>query len=226
MKPISIAIDGPSAAGKSTIARRIASALGFVYVDTGAMYRAIGCYGLQKGADLKDAAAVAALLPEINLAIRYENGEQHIYLNDEDVSEKIRLPEMSMAASDVSAVGEVRAFLLDRQRAFAASQSVVMDGRDIGTVVLPDADVKFFLTASAEERARRRMRDYEQKGQSVDFARLLEETILRDKQDSERAIAPLRQAPDAIKIDSTSLTLEETIDAMLSVVREKTKGEA
>jgi len=219
---ISVAIDGPSAAGKSTAAKRLAAALGASYVDTGAMYRAIGCYALRSGAATDDAEAVAALLPQIALDLRYENGAQKIYLNGLDVSETIRLPEMSMAASNVSAIPAVRAFLLEQQRGFARRQSVVMDGRDIGTVVLPDADVKFFLTASPEARARRRMADYEAKGQSVDFETLLAETILRDKQDSERAAAPLRQAEDAILIDNTDMTFEQTIEAMLRAVREKT----
>lgn len=221
-KPISIAIDGPSAAGKSTIARRLAGRLGFLYVDTGAMYRAIGCYALRNHAEPSDAEKVTRLLPQITLALRYENGEQHIYLNGEDVSETIRLPEMSMAASGVSAIPEVRAFLLDSQRAFARTQSIVMDGRDIGTVVLPDADVKFFLTASPEERTRRRLREYEAKGQQVDFEQLLAETIRRDKQDSERKTAPLRKAEDAVLIDSTDMTLDETVEAMFAVIREKT----
>ncbi len=221
-KPISIAIDGPSAAGKSTIARRIAAELGSIYVDTGAMYRAVGCFALKKGVATNDAQAVTALLPEITLNIRYENGEQHIFLNGEDVSETIRRPEMSMAASNVSAIPAVRAFLLERQRAFAQTQDVVMDGRDIGTVVLPQACVKFFLTASPEERARRRLRDYEAKGQKADFSALLQETILRDKQDSERAAAPLKQAEDAILVDSTKLSLEETVDTMLTIIRQKT----
>jgi|GEM_PF-16397 len=218
---LSVAIDGPSAAGKSTTAKRLAAELGAAYVDTGAMYRAIGCHALRSGAATDDAEAVAALLPGISLDLRYENGAQKIFLNGEDVSEEIRRPEMSMAASNVSAIPAVRAFLLEQQRAFAKRQSVVMDGRDIGTVVLPDADVKFFLTASPEARARRRMEEYAAKGETVDFEDLLRETILRDRQDSERAAAPLRQAEDAILVDNTDLGFEETIAAMLAAVREK-----
>jgi len=221
-KPISIAIDGPAAAGKSSIARAIAASLGFIYVDTGAMYRAIGCYALGNGVATNDAAAVNALLPEIELDVRYENGEQRIYLNGEDVSVAIRRPEMSMAASNVSAIPEVRTFLLEQQRSFAKTQSVVMDGRDIGTVVLPDATVKFFLTASVDERTKRRLIEYEEKGQIVKFDDLLEEMIRRDKQDSERAAAPLKQADDAVLVDNTSFTKEETLEKMLCVIREKT----
>jgi len=220
-RPISVAIDGPAAAGKSSIARSIAAGLGFIYVDTGAMYRAIGCYALGKGVATNDAPAVIALLPEIELDVRYENGEQRIFLNGEDVSEAIRRPEMSMAASNVSAIPEVRTFLLEQQRSFAKTQSVVMDGRDIGTVVLPDATVKFFLTASVEERTRRRLREYEEKGQKVVFDELLEEMIRRDKQDSERAAAPLKQAVDAVLVDNTDLTKEQTLELMLGIIREK-----
>lgn len=221
-KPISIAIDGPAAAGKSSIARTLAASLGFIYVDTGAMYRAIGCFALGKGVSTKDAEAVNSLLPEIKLEVRYEEGEQKIYLNGENVSSAIRRPEMSMAASNVSAIPEVRAFLLEQQRSFAKTQSVVMDGRDIGTVVLPDATVKFFLTASVEERTKRRLLEYEEKGQKVQFEELLEEMIRRDKQDSERAAAPLKQADDAVLVDNTDLTKEETLEKMLCVIREKT----
>ncbi len=221
MKQFSIAIDGPAAAGKSTAAKRLAAELGAVYVDTGAMYRAIGCYALQRGRDTSEPAAVEELLPEIGIDLRYEDGVQKIYLNGEDVSERIRLPEMSMAASNVSAIPAVRAFLLEMQRGLARRQSVVMDGRDIGTVVLPGADVKFFLTASPEERTRRRMADFEAKGVRVEFEELLRETIARDKQDMERAAAPLRQAEDAVLIDNTGLTFEETIQWMARVVREK-----
>lgn len=218
---ISIAIDGPSAAGKSTVARELATALGFVYVDTGALYRSIGYYCHTHGIDPKDGEAVTAILPAITVDLRYLEGTQHIFLNGEDVSAPIRLPEISMAASAVSAVPAVRAFLLDLQRDLAKNHSVVMDGRDIGTVVLPDAAVKFFLTATPEARATRRMLEYAEKGQTVPYERLLQETIERDANDSNRAAAPLRQAADAIRIDSTALTLAETIAAMKKVVEEK-----
>ena len=223
MKQISVAIDGPAAAGKSTAAKRVAAELGAVYVDTGAMYRAIGCYALRCGLASDDHDAVVEILPEIGISLAYEDGVQKIYVNGEDYSEMIREPQISMAASNVSAMPEVRAFLLEQQRELARSQSVVMDGRDIGTAVLPQADVKFFLTASPEERTRRRMADYEAKGQHVDFDALLRETIARDKQDSERAAAPLRQADDAILIDNTGLSFDETVAWMVRVVREKTQ---
>ncbi len=219
--PISIAIDGPAAAGKSTVARRLAAELGFLYVDTGALYRAIGYAVLTAKQDPADAAAVEALLPSLQLSIRYVDGVQRIFLNGQDVSEEIRLPEMSMAASRVSAIPAVRAFLLDLQRDFARRESVVMDGRDIGTVVLPDAAVKFFLTASPEDRARRRMREFEQKGQTVDYGALLSEIKQRDYNDSHRPIAPLVQAPDALLVDNTHLTLEETVRTMKSYAEEK-----
>ena len=219
--PISIAIDGPAAAGKSTVARRLAAELGFLYVDTGALYRAIGYAVLTAKQDPADAAAVEALLPSLQLSIRYVDGVQRIFLNGQDVSEEIRLPEMSMAASRVSAIPAVRAFLLDLQRDFARRESVVMDGRDIGTVVLPDAAVKFFLTASPEERAWRRMREFEQKGQTVDYGALLSEIKQRDYNDSHRPIAPLVQAPDALLVDNTHLTLEATVRTMKSYAEEK-----
>ena len=221
MERFSVAIDGPSAAGKSTVAKRIAGLLGATYVDTGAMYRAIGCHALRSGVATDDAAAVAALLPGIHLDLQYTGGTQHVILNGEDVSEEIRRPEMSMAASNVSTIPAVRAFLLEQQRGFARSRSVVMDGRDIGTVVLPDAEVKIFLTASPEERTRRRMADYAAKGENVDYDALLAETILRDRQDSERAIAPLKQADDAVCVDCTDMTFDETVDRILSLVRER-----
>lgn len=221
-KPISIAIDGPAAAGKSSIARTLAAKLGFIYVDTGAMYRAIGYYVVKNGEDSSDPSKVLPLLREISIDVRYKEGEQRIYLNGIDVSEEIRSPEVSSAASNVSAMPEVRAFLLEEQRSFARTQSVVMDGRDIGTVVLPDASVKFFLTASLEERARRRMREYDAKGEGVSFDRLVEEMRLRDKQDSERAAAPLRQADDAVLVDNTTFTKEQTVERMLGIIRERT----
>lgn len=217
----SIAIDGPSAAGKSTVARSLAQQLGIYHVDTGALYRAIGYYVLKKGLNPADSADVVPLLDDIGIQLRFEGARQHILLNGEDVSEDIRLPEVSMAASNVSAIPEVRAFLLELQRSLARRYSVVMDGRDIGTVVLPDAQVKFFLTAAPETRARRRMLEYLQKGRQVDFQQLLDETIRRDHSDSSRATAPLRRANDAIEVDSTLLSLDETIARMISAVKER-----
>ena len=207
---ISVAIDGPSGAGKSTLARRLAADLGYVYVDTGAMYRAIGLYASRQGADLHDEAAVAALLPQIRLDIRLVDGTQRVYLNGEDVSEAIRAEAIGMAASAVSAHGAVRAFLLETQRGMAAGQNVLMDGRDIGTVVLPDATVKIFLTASPEARARRRCLELRQKGKDADYDTVLADIRQRDEQDMNRPIAPLRQAEDAIRIDTSTIDFDQS----------------
>ena len=195
---VSVAIDGPAGAGKSTLARRLAADLGYIYVDTGAMYRTIGLYALRAGKDPKDNEAVNALLPEISLRLATLDGEQHIYLGEEDVSTAIRTEAAGMAASAVGANPAVRAFLLELQRDMAKKQDVLMDGRDIGTVVLPHATVKIFLTADAEVRAKRRYDELQQKGDKTPYAQILAETKQRDKQDSERAIAPLKQAADAV----------------------------
>lgn len=218
---VSVAIDGPAGAGKSTLARRLAAELGYIYVDTGAMYRAIGLYALRAGKDPKDNAAVDALLPEIELRLASIAGEQHIYLKDEDVSTAIRTEQAGMAASAVGANPAVRAFLLDLQRSMAKKQDVLMDGRDIGTVVLPDADLKIFLTASPEERARRRFNEMKDKGMDVEFGPLLEEIKQRDYNDSHRAIAPLKQAQDAVLVDTTENTLEESIARVEALARER-----
>lgn len=217
---ISVAIDGPSGAGKSSLAKRLAADLGFVYVDTGAMYRAIGLYAVRQGADLHDADAVAALLPQIRLDIRLQDGAQHVYLNGEDVSAAIRAEQIGMAASAVSAHGPVRAFLLETQRSLAAGQNVLMDGRDIGTVVLPNATVKIFLTASAEARARRRCKELQEKGQPADYATVLADIRQRDEQDTHRAIAPLRQAADAIRIDTSEIDFEQSVALLKRTIRE------
>ena len=218
---MNVAIDGPAGAGKSTLARRLAAELGYIYVDTGAMYRAIGLYALRAGKDPKDNAAVDALLPEIELRLASIAGEQHIYLKDEDVSTAIRTEAAGMAASAVGANPAVRAFLLELQRSMAKKQDVLMDGRDIGTVVLPDATVKIFLTADAEVRAKRRYDELQQKGDKTPYAQILAETKQRDKQDSERAAAPLRQAADAVVLDTSDYTLEQSVEAILSLVRRK-----
>ena len=220
-KGFAIAIDGPAAAGKSTVAKAIAASMGFIYVDTGALYRAIGFYAHDKVDSTTNAEAVSALLKDINLQIKYVDGVQKIILNGVDVSEEIRSPEMSMAASNVSAIPAVRAFLLDLQRRMAQENSVVMDGRDIGTVILPNAQVKIFLTASPEERARRRMLEYKQKGQVVDFDQLLEEIKQRDYNDSHRATAPLKQADDAVLVDSTELNFEQALETITAIIKEK-----
>ena len=217
---ISVAIDGPSGAGKSSLAKRLAADLGYVYVDTGAMYRAIGLYATRQGADLHSAEAVAALLPAITLDIRLEDGTQHVYLNGEDVSEAIRAEAIGMAASAVSALPPVRAFLLDTQRSLAANQNVLMDGRDIGTVVLPDATVKIFLTASAEARAQRRRKELEEKGQPADYETVLADIRQRDYQDTHREIAPLKQAKDAILVDTSDIDFDQSFALLKRTILE------
>lgn len=217
-----IAIDGPAGAGKSTVARRAAAQLGFLYVDTGAMYRAIGLYALRREIDPGNAEQVAALLPQIELKLDYADGVQHVLLNGEDVGDAIRTPEASMAASSVSAHPPVRAFLLESQRALGRARSVVMDGRDIGTVVFPDADVKIFLTASAEARAERRCRELREKGEQIDFDAVLADIRARDYNDSHRAAAPLRPAEDSVLLDTTSMNLEESVQEVLRIVQENT----
>ncbi len=216
-----IAIDGPAGAGKSTLARKLAERLGFVYVDTGAMYRAIAYYALLN--QLMPMEEIISHLPCIHIALRYEHGVQRVYINDMDVSEKIRTDAVSMAASRVSAVPEVRAFLFDLQQQLAKRQSVVMDGRDIGTVVLPNAHVKIFLTASPEERAKRRHIELcEKMGESApDYSTVLADVIQRDHQDSTRAIAPLKQAEDAVLLDTTSYDLEESLEALYRICKER-----
>ncbi len=218
---VSIAIDGPSGAGKSTLARRLAAQQGWLYVDTGAMYRTIGLFGLRQGADLRSEQAVAALLPGLSLALRYVDGQQHMFLNGEDVSDKIRTEEVSMAASHVSAHPAVRAYLLETQRAFARENNVVMDGRDIGTVVLPHASVKIFLTAAAEERARRRYDELAARGEAVAYETVLEDVKRRDANDQNRAAAPLRPAEDAVLVDTTGRTLEESFALLCDAVQAK-----
>lgn len=221
-KIYSVAVDGPSGAGKSTLAKAAATQLGIVYVDTGAIYRSIGYYVYGKGIDPKDAAAVIAVLPEMEIQMCYgEDGVQHMILNGEDVSQQIRLPEMSMYASAVSAIPEVRAFLLEMQRQMARSTSVIMDGRDIGTVVLPRADVKIFLTAAAEVRALRRMKELEQRGTPQAFEEVLQQIEKRDWDDSHRAAAPLCQAEDAVLLDTSELTFDESLAAMLEIIRRR-----
>ena len=218
---ISVAIDGPAGAGKSTMARQAAKLLGYVYVDTGAIYRTVGYAAYKKGIELTDRAAVAQLLPEIDLKMEWApTGEQHMFLNGEDVSEKIRQPEISAAASMISAIPEVRQFLLETQRAVARERSVVMDGRDIGTVVLPDADVKIFLTASPEARAKRRYKELIEKGMEASYDEVLADMIKRDYDDSHRAIAPLKQADDAVLCDTSEIDLQQSIDLIIKTIRD------
>ncbi|MBE6604573.1 MAG: (d)CMP kinase [Ruminococcaceae bacterium] len=221
---IKIAIDGPSGAGKSSIAKAVAARLGIVYVDTGALYRTIGYYVRSKGFSRDNIAGIISCLPEIAIEVRYENGAQHVYLNGEDLGDRIREPEISMYASAVSAVPEVRTFLLDTQRDIAAKNSVIMDGRDIGTVILPDADVKIFMTASNEARAERRTKELLAKGIDARYEDVLREMIERDYNDSTRAVAPAVAAPDALLLDNSSMTIEENVAAVLDIIREKCGG--
>lgn len=219
---IQIAIDGPGGAGKSTIAKALAKKLGIIYVDTGALYRAVGLYVRSRDVDPHDASAVAALLPEISLALRYENGSQQVYLNGDATGDRIRTPEMSMYASAVSAIPAVRAFLLDTQRDIAAKNGVVMDGRDIGTVILPNANVKIYLTASEECRAKRRFLELQEKGIATTFEEVLADMRCRDHNDSTRAVAPAVAAPDAVTVDSSDLSIEACVAKIEAIVAEKT----
>lgn len=222
MKKISIALDGPSGAGKSSVAKAVAKRLGILYLDTGALYRTVGLHVKNCGVDPHDAAAVEATLASADIDARLEDGAQQNYLNGVNVGDTIRTPEMSMYASAVSAIPAVRAFLLDMQRSIAHRSSVIMDGRDIGSVVLPDADVKIYLSASAEIRAERRYRELVGKGQQVRYEDVLSDMRQRDKNDAERDISPLCMAADAILLDSGHLTLEETIDRALEIIEENT----
>lgn len=221
-KIYAVAIDGPGGAGKSTIARTIARELGILYVDTGAIYRTVGYHAYLRGVQPTDTAAVIALLDDTNIEMAYgEDGLQRMYLNGEDVTDKIRLPEMSMYASHVSAIPQVRAFLMEMQRSCARKSSVVMDGRDIGTVVLPDAQVKIFLTADVEVRARRRYKELIERGTATDYDKLLEDMKQRDYQDSNRATAPLRPAEDGVIVDTTELDFEQSCKKILDIIRER-----
>ena len=216
-----IAIDGPSGAGKSSLAKAVAKELGIVYVDTGALYRTVGYYVLQKGLEPKDAASVEAVLCEITIELKFENGTQYVYLNGENLGDKIRRPEISMAASAVSAIPAVRAFLLETQKSIARTHSVIMDGRDIGTVILPQADVKIFLFASDEARALRRTKELAEKGMPADYEDVLREMRQRDAQDRGREVAPAVPAPDAIMFDNSDLTVEGSVEKLLEIVRER-----
>ncbi len=226
MSTIAVAIDGPSGAGKSTIARAAAKRLGYLYVDTGAMYRTIGLAACRAGIAVGETERVSPILAGLHIELAYDDeGVQHVVLNGEDVSAAIRTPEMSEYASFVSKIPEVRAYLLDTQRNLAKTHSVIMDGRDIGTVILPNAQVKIFLTASAEARAERRYQEYLDKGQQVTLDEVLEQMLHRDKQDTERAAAPLRQAEDAVRVDTSRMTLEQSIQAVLDQIQRKAMEE-
>lgn len=216
-----IALDGPSGAGKSSLAKAIAARLGISYVDTGAMYRSIGLYMKDHGISPDDEENVIAALPAIRLDIRFEEGEQRIYLCGTAVGDRIRTPEISMYASRVSAIPAVRTFLLDTQRDLAKTTSVIMDGRDIGTVIFPDADVKIFLTASIEARALRRVKELEAKGIAATYEDVLSDMRTRDKNDSERTVAPAVAAADAVLLDNSLLDVEGTIEAALKIISDK-----
>ncbi|MBS7359442.1 MAG: (d)CMP kinase [Oscillospiraceae bacterium] len=218
---INIAIDGPAGAGKSTIAKTVSKNLGYIYVDTGALYRTVGLNALRLGKDTKSKEDVVPTLKGLEVSLRFVDGEQRVFLGEEDVSTAIRQNEVSMAASNVSAIPEVRSFLFDLQRDIAKKNNCIMDGRDIGTVVLPDAQIKIYLTASPEARADRRFKELTEKGQTVNYDVILKEIKERDYQDMHREIAPLKQAEDAILVDTTSLNLEESINYMISVIKEK-----
>ena len=221
---INVAIDGPSGAGKSSLAKSIAAKMGYIYVDTGALYRAIGLYAYEHGVDPEDSEKIIALLPDIKLSLRYIDGTQSVILCGKDVSQEIRLPHVSMLASGVSKIPEVREFLLDLQRDMAKKHDVIMDGRDIGTVILPDADVKIFLTASVEGRAKRRYKELVEKGVETSYNDVLEDMRRRDLQDASREVAPAVPAPDAVFLDNTELDLEATVNKVVDIIN-KTVGE-
>ncbi|MBR6242371.1 MAG: (d)CMP kinase [Ruminococcus sp.] len=219
MKNINIAIDGPAGAGKSTIAKMVSAKLGFIYVDTGALYRAAALFITENNVADED---IEKALAGADISLGFVDGVQKVFIGDRDVSGLIRTPEISMAASRTSAIPAVRAYLFDTQQKIAAENNVIMDGRDIGTVVLPNADVKIFLTASAEERANRRFKELSEKPDCPCYEEVLSDIIERDKNDMERPVSPLRRAEDAVLVDSTTLTLEESADAIISIIREKT----
>ncbi len=219
MNQIAVAIDGPSGAGKSTIARKAAKTLGFIYVDTGALYRTIGLAVFRQNFDALNAQEVISVLPSININLKYTDNTQRVYLNDEDVSDLIRTPEISLFASRVSVIPEVREFLLDMQRNIAQKNNVIMDGRDIGTVILPNAKVKIFLTASDEKRAERRYIELCQKGVNTSFEEVLNDMRERDAKDASRSIAPLKKADDAVLVDTSELNLEQSINTVINIIR-------
>ena len=225
MKHINVAIDGPGGAGKSTISKAVAKRLGIIYVDTGALYRTIGYFARENGLSVEDSKVselITPLLDKINIEIAYVDGAQHVILNGEDLGNKIRQPDISMYASACSSVGTVRAFLLEAQKKLARENSVIMDGRDIGTVILPDADVKIFMSASDEARATRRYKELIEKGQDVKFEDVLRELIERDTADSSRAVAPLKPADDAHYFDNSDYDFEGSVEYIIKYIAEKT----
>ena len=218
---VSVAIDGPAGAGKSTIAKMLSRKLGFIYVDTGALYRSIGYYSILNGIDYNDNVKVSNLLNTINIDLKIKDDRQYVYINNIDVTDKIRTPEVSMAASSVSAIPRVREFLLNLQKQIAVKNNVIMDGRDIGTVVLPDAKVKIFLTASSEERAKRRYDDLIKENKNIVFEDVLKDIKQRDYNDSTRKIDPLKPADDAKIVDTTGETLEQSVSRLYSIIKEQ-----
>lgn len=218
---ISVAIDGPAGAGKSTIAKKVSDEIGFIYVDTGALYRAIGYYALSNNVDPKDCQGVSRFLDHIQISLKFKNGRQCVFIGDIDVSDKIRTPEVSMAASDVSAIPSVRKFLLDLQKNLALENNVIMDGRDIGTVILPNAKIKIFLTASPEERAKRRYNDLIKEDKNINFQDVLNDIKQRDFNDASRVIAPLKPADDAIIVDTTGESLDQSVSRLSSLIKER-----
>ncbi len=219
-KVYQIAIDGPSGSGKSTLAKGAAKALGIMYLDTGAMYRTCGLCAIKAGIEPKDVDAVSKILESMDLQIRFQDGAQHMILNGEDVTGSIRTPEVSRAASDISSLPIIRTAMVDMQRKIAADQSFVVDGRDIGSVVLPNAKYKFFLTASPEARAKRRFLELQEKGTPQEYDEVLKDIIWRDKQDSERAASPLIKVDDAVEIDTSDIGIEETLEVLLGYIKE------
>lgn len=218
---MNIAIDGPAGAGKSTIAKILAARLGILYLDTGAMYRAVGYKAIKSGVSVSDLAAVENMLKNTTVDVKVEDGVQHVYLDGEDVSGVIRTPEVSRAASDISALPPVRHAMVDLQRIIAAKQDTVLDGRDVGTFVLPNADHKFFLTASVEERAKRRYKELVGRGENCDFEKIRKDIETRDYNDSHRALAPLKKADDAVEVDTTFMTIEEVADKLATLISNK-----
>lgn len=223
MKYTAVAVDGPAGAGKSTVSKAVAKDLGFVYIDTGAMYRSVALYCIRKGINCKsDVPKVIDVLEDIKLSIKYMDGVQRIFLNGEDVSDKIRTEDVSVGASDVAVIPEVRKKLLMLQREMAKNDNVIMDGRDICSYVLPDAEVKIFLTASVDARSERRFKELTEKGVVCDYEKIKSDIQYRDKNDSERATAPLKQAPDAVRIDTSDLTFEQSVERVKALIAEKT----
>ncbi len=217
----SVAIDGPSGAGKSSVSKAVAKAAGFVHVDTGALYRSLAYTAIKNNVEISDISAVDKMLSNLDVALKLDNGEQKVYVNGDDVTPYLRTEDVSMAASNISKIPSVRAFLLETQRRAARENNVIMDGRDIATVVLPDADVKVFLTASAEKRAERRYKELLAKNEEVEYNKILEDVIKRDKQDTERETAPLKPSEESVIVDTTSMTFEESVRAITDLIKER-----